>query len=383
MKRCVYCNQDKGEDEFSEEHVLPQAIGGNLSPTNPFKTSDVCARCNNFCGLFIDAPFIKSWFTQSGIAEEARRYVEFSEESIFPLRYMGPMPDLTHKSRICEFWIGPTGDSIYHFHEPYPEVKDMPIIVGPAPNLRSEIDKGFAFIYVVPSNPVWWKPILRSFAIQFQGSALYLGNGQCPSGGLFSDIPEELVALHGTLNGIREDQHHVQIAITIGYEARFLAKLALGLGHLFLDPSFISSDEAQLLRDMMWERSSKAREGIPVRGSGFLGEGNAALGDLISWPTGHLVGLLPIGQDLTLYTRFYNHQTSVIKVTGEPKHWKNVIPDTGIVFAVNPGLRSFFGPMSAREFIAHQQGVATISGLTKLAERASQTSPLPPVHLPG
>ena len=121
MKRCLYCTEEKEESEFSDEHILPQAIGGNLSPTNPFKSDEICKQCNNLCGLVVDAPFIKSWFTQSGIAEEARRYVSFDENSVFPLQYMGPLPDLNEGSGICEFWIGPTGDSIYHFHDPYPE----------------------------------------------------------------------------------------------------------------------------------------------------------------------------------------------------------------------------------------------------------------------
>ena len=85
MKRCLYCDQEKSESEFSEEHVLPQAVGGNLSPRNPFKTSDVCRRCNNLCGWFLDAGFIKNWFTQAGRAEEARRRVRFDQNTIFPL----------------------------------------------------------------------------------------------------------------------------------------------------------------------------------------------------------------------------------------------------------------------------------------------------------
>jgi hypothetical protein len=60
-----------------------------------------------------------------------------------------------------------------------PEVKDLPIIVGPAPNVRSGTDMGFTFMNVVSSNPVWREPILRLFAIQFKGSSLYFGNGKC------------------------------------------------------------------------------------------------------------------------------------------------------------------------------------------------------------
>lgn len=158
-KRCLYCNKEKSIAEFSEEHVIPQAIGGNLSPTNPFKTSDVCRHCNNLCGSFVDAGFIKNWFTQFNISDVKLRRVGFSPKATFPFTYMGPSPELELQGQICELWLGPTGDLIYHFHEPYSEVENMPVLVGPSPITRKNADPGFAFIYVPASNPEWWEPV--------------------------------------------------------------------------------------------------------------------------------------------------------------------------------------------------------------------------------
>jgi len=65
MPACVYCNTEKQEDELSQEHVIPRAIGGNLTPINPFSLNNVCRHCNSLCGAYIDGPFIKNWFTQN------------------------------------------------------------------------------------------------------------------------------------------------------------------------------------------------------------------------------------------------------------------------------------------------------------------------------
>jgi len=72
------------------------------------------------------------------------------------------MDNLEHGSRICEFWLGPTGDRIYHFHEPYPREPDSPIIVGLPPHLpKEEQDAGFVFLFLKSNNPTWWPVIFN------------------------------------------------------------------------------------------------------------------------------------------------------------------------------------------------------------------------------
>jgi hypothetical protein len=47
MAKCIYCNHT--EDEFNDEHVIPQFLGG-FTPLNPIlKKSDglVCKKCNS------------------------------------------------------------------------------------------------------------------------------------------------------------------------------------------------------------------------------------------------------------------------------------------------------------------------------------------------
>jgi len=381
MKRCLYCCQEKDKSEFSEEHIIPQAIGGNLSPLNPFKTTDVCNRCNNLCGLFIDSAFIKNWITQAGRLQDAMRYIKFTKDAIFPLQFLGPSPELAHNDKICDLWLGPTGDRIYHFHKPYPEVKDMPVIVGPAPNVQSEIDAGYAFIYVVPDNHVWWIPIFRSFATQFKHSELYLGNGPCPQGGMFTEIPPDLKELHTKLTEMRDTTHHARITISLGFETRFLAKFALGIGHLLLEPEFAFSKDADLLRSMMWARSYEKRKDIPIRGFGFLNINGKGLDQVLSWPSGHIIMLRPIDSGIGLFVRFYNSQTACILISATKDHWVNRVSEEGIIFVIASGLRKCLGPISLRAYIEHRQGIIVNPDIDSLEKEATTTYPRPPVQL--
>ena|ERR1700730_6272593 len=61
MKKCIYCGRDKPLVDFSDEHIWPDALGGDF--LEPFwRTEDVCGRCNNLSGVFVDGAFIKSVF---------------------------------------------------------------------------------------------------------------------------------------------------------------------------------------------------------------------------------------------------------------------------------------------------------------------------------
>ena len=62
----------------------------------------------------------------------------------------------------------------------------------------------------------------------------------------------------------------VGFSISFTYGTRFLAKVALGLGHIFLRPAFATSGAADLLRSLIWQRSSDVRAEIPGEGSDFF-----------------------------------------------------------------------------------------------------------------
>lgn len=51
---CIICKKDKQEEDFNEEHVFPESIGGK------YKIRTVCKECNSHFGKTIDNKFINS-----------------------------------------------------------------------------------------------------------------------------------------------------------------------------------------------------------------------------------------------------------------------------------------------------------------------------------
>ncbi|HXM28620.1 MAG TPA: hypothetical protein VN957_21550 [Chthoniobacterales bacterium] len=238
------------------------------------------------------------------------------------------MDNLEHGSRICEFWLGPTGDRIYHFHEPYPREPDSPIIVGLPPHLpKEEQDAGFVFLFLKSNNPTWWPVIFNSVIKQFLGSGLFLGSGPKPSGGAFSDIPLELVPLYEELKALDGVTHKTKPALSLDYGSRFLAKLALGIGGLFLDPAFRSSEYAALLRKFLWTKKLQDRQKIPILGRNFIAESDpnfTKVASFLRWPGGHILVIWPTARALVLYAAFFEKQAATIVVSNEPSHWQNM-----------------------------------------------------------
>lgn len=54
--RCWYCGEARLADGDPPEHVVPSAIGGELT------TNRVCQSCNTLAGRLIDAPLLRDWF---------------------------------------------------------------------------------------------------------------------------------------------------------------------------------------------------------------------------------------------------------------------------------------------------------------------------------
>ena len=383
MQRCIYCKEEKKDSEFTDEHVLPQGIGGNLTPVNPFKTNEVCGRCNRLCGLFVDRPFIRSWFTHNHRVEEAKKYIKLSNNLALPLTYYGPVDGLIAGDNICEFWQGPAWDSIYHFHQPYPEEPDVPITIGPPPHFKEEkIDPGFAFLFVSTNNPAWLPTVAYSFATHFKKSTLYLGNGPTPERGLFSDIPSELRELHAKLKAMGGQTHKVNFSISVDYGDRFLAKLLLGMGHLFLGPTFSFSDSGDLLRKALWTKRRDDRETIPIYGQSFFGGSSGFDANLLSWPGGHLMALIPFQGKLALLARIYGKQEAFIAVPADTQPLGDSAQD-GIVFVLAPGLQTYAGPIKLAEFLAHRQKIGSPDGqLAELENKMRESAgTLPPFKI--
>lgn len=376
---CTYCGRDKPGSEFSDEHVIPKAVlCGGLEPTNPFILSSVCAICNNLCGRFVDRPFLKNWFMQNGRATNSRRFLDFSRNPAIPLTFMGNLRESPLSGKVCDNWLGPTGDVIFHFHDPYP---DSTQVGRPLHEPGQAYDPGFVFLFVWATNPVWHPCILKSVVGTFPEAQLYIPNAVNPPPP-FQKVPPELEDLRKKVDEISRNELSVQFQMSVDYGDRFLAKLALGFGGLLLAPPFAQSEDANRLRGFLWERDSKKREQSTVRGSSFMGmPKDSVLEKYLGWPPGHIIHIMAADSVLALIATFYGTQSGLIEIAKDPALWAGKIPDEGIVYVIAPGFKSW-EPATLGHYLAARAGsLPAEDELRQFLEKVENAPALPPVHV--
>ena len=381
--KCLYRNWSKCNDEFSQEHVLPQSIGGNIKLSNPFVLSNVCANCNSLAGLYVDGPYIRTWFTQSDKSRFALKYLDIESKSIVPLRFIGVLSDYKYKDKICEVWGGPTGDTIFHFHTPYPSEPNKPSYIGVPPLLRKEIiDYGFTFLFVRSNNPLWYPVIFNSFAYHFNNSVNYLGNGLTPNGGGFKDIPSNLEKLKNELKDKLRRELVVGFSFDHGFDTRFLAKSALGFGALLLKKEFENGDFANRLRQLMWEKDYEKRAQIPVKGSGFLTKERVLEPEkskVFLWPGGHFISVIKHDNEIYLHMILYEERTATIQISNEPD-LLDCNNDSGYYYVVVPSLQRAVGPKKLNTYYEHKAGYKD-KDLENLENEMIRFKNLPPFEI--
>jgi len=168
--------------------------------------------------------------------------------------------------------------------------------------------------------------------------------------------------------------------------ARFLGKLALGFGALFLGEPFISSTTAGRLRTFLWGRTAELRSDAEIHGSGFFDPIHQEGRDVMGWKPGHVFIMMPAGDSLGLNCYFYGAQGAAVEITADPAHWREHIPNEGAIYVVSPSRQKFSGPHTLSEFVAAKLGGAKSNGARALAEfmeQCSRQTTLPRYHLDG
>lgn len=264
---CVYCGEEKGDGEFSLEHAIPQFLGGAYAP-DAFKTHDVCERCNNNLGLFVDAAFEKSWFVSNWLQMTARVCLDPQNPSSLPLICMGNSslwpPGMTN-DEVCESWLGPLGEQIYWIR---PKDENLYWYVGgnPRTTKTSESRAYFHFSERSLKHPkiVWYtfrdafsnrKKVKKIMCAEVHGADPMEIGFSVPDDTdvkrirFFSDIP-------AMVNGDMKNQ----LSININYDQRFMAKLGLGIGYCLFGKKAIDSVYGKELRKGLWHQEKNTED---------------------------------------------------------------------------------------------------------------------------
>lgn len=358
MKICIYCNKEKEDKEFNREHVIPQAIGGGSETNNPLIIK-VCKKCNSIAGFFIDTPFSKYWFLATSNIASLRKVVNFQLIESFQFTYMGFVKDYNLDDMICEKWIGPNRDSVFHFHPPFPILEDTESVGGLHPTLKSntKINHGFSILVLNSNTPEWVKLIKNSYKKQFKLCDNYIVEFQeSKIKKLPNDFPKDKERFIQRLQAITTETIETEFAISFGTAERFLAKTALAIGNLFLNKTFINSNYADSLRSFLWTKEYDKRKGMEQKIHGFIGNKNKfeTLTPILSWGNCHIIGLLKFKDSIELFVNFYSDNPAMIRVSESMEDWQQINKNSEIIYICHPVMKKTIGPFSLEDLINHK-----------------------------
>nr|WP_230968056.1 HNH endonuclease [Nostoc sp. WHI] len=377
MRRCIYCGERKELTKFSLEHIFPQSLGGS-SLSNLFKTHHVCRYCNSIIGQWVDGSFIRNWFTQNFKASIANVYIDSQGNCILPLSYMGRVKRFeTSEQEICEFWLGPCGDSIYHFHDAFDSRYDT--FVGGNPiNLKK--NPGDVYIIAVPTNPFWQKIVFNSFISHFNKARRFICNAPDENNGewIFSKSSEKEKAIIKILMEARGTDHEVNNLIDPYSHERFLAKIALGLGFNIFGDKYLETDYAQFLRDILWRKKPNNTSELK-RFLGYFDPVGESLKVILPWEGAHTFLIMSIGDYFILCMCIYGKAFLNVVISDERSLWsdhKNY--SDGQIFLVVPQLSKALNPISLPIYISHKLQELPAKELQELEALKIDPSTLPP-----
>lgn len=269
--RCIYCGFEKPASERTLEHLWPRRLGGASAP-DVFKTRAVCGRCNNNVGLFVDGAFQRSFFMSVATISAALRFLDPKRCVPLPLAYAGVIPVSLGDGEICETWIGPRGERIYHFHKRDDEDR-FGTYAGGDPIRRRRCDPGRVYMSFSRPNLFWIETALVSVSAAFPRAPLRLLTHTDASQILERCSPEDDQSANDRayLEPIWREKHgQGTMQVDLDYGTRFQAKLALGLGYNLFGQAFAQLPYEEKLRCILREPNPERRARLPFVGSSIL-----------------------------------------------------------------------------------------------------------------
>jgi len=357
---CITCEQTKDAADFSLEHIFPDALGGSIC-SDFFKTRHVCRGCNATMGIFVDAPFIRSWFTKNGSAMAGLEFVNLDSDSSWtPLTYMGPCENIpTSNNEICEIWLCPFGEHIYHFREKDDARYDG--YAGGNPIARRS-NSGRAYLYLTSTDPKKISLGLRSFAKFFKNTQRYAGNFG------FEKSSSNQHFIH-QLNPIHVSEHtklteyvkantewSLRLQIPLGFEQRFIAKFARCLGFNLFGYSYLETNRAKELKEALWEQDFDKRS-KSLKATSFFGEELLKLTPVVAIKGVYSILLMASGDVFSVILSLPTGQSIRTYISDQKNLWGGIEFEKyrdGIIYFIAPQANFFYGPVSLPAYLRHK-----------------------------
>lgn len=361
MKKCIYCETEKPEDEFSLEHAIPQFLGG-AQASDQFKTRDVCRKCNSNLGLFVDASFQKQFLVFNQLNLAAQGLFDPQAPTPLPLKSMGLSTFSTPgilDTEVCEHWIGPLGETIFWVR---PDDEKTYWYSGGNPRLvKQKSSKAYFFASVhSQSHP---EITFLSFTSAFKGRKVskILGTKsdlESPSQIGFSE-PDDLdeTRIEFFQNQINKGEMlHNEVPFNLAFDQRFMAKLALGIAHsLFGDSIKDTTYTAELIKGL-WHRTG---DPVPeILGKSELDGGDPQLLNNLGIPCGVVISVMPIDDSISIILNINQKMHWVVKCAQKSDLSEDdlkAIHDHGITVVLFDSIGKGI-TLPLVDFLAHQTG---------------------------
>lgn len=392
MKTCIYCGFEKADDEFSDEHIWPDALGGDFLPADLWRTNDVCRRCNSLSGVFVDGAFIRSWLGNAERASGARDYLKptlTAPHGVLPLDYMGRLPDgVCDEAQTAEFWTGPCGATIVHVR-PKDKEELWNTYAGGDPRAKKSA-AGRAYMALASQDVYWIFIALSSFKAHFKRADCVLVNLEVARGleksftALDRSNPvhaADMKAMDPILQAGR-DRTDIRISakITPDLGTRMLAKLGLALGYKLFGAPFLLTDYAADLRRGFREADPTKRRRIPVCGSGFLKAVNLGGAErAMAWKGGWVLMIKRSGPtvSLTVVAPSTKAMTVAISTGADSLPAIDDAYHDGLVWVTVPAAGTAAGPLPLPSYLAHKLRQKALPALAALDGLRTDPSLLP------
>lgn len=262
MNKCIYCREDKEDTDFTLEHVIPKFLGGAYAP-ECFKVHEVCARCNNNLGLFVDAGFEKNWFVSNTLRLAAFALFKPNAPVGLPLICMGKSelaPPGLREEEICESWIGPLGEPVFWIR---PNDERLYWYSGGNPRTAKTVESRAYFFFSERSSK---QPLIswQSFRDAFAGTRVKKIMGTVVENANSTNIgfgnPDKLdMQRIEYLMGVCQATpvRHSTIPIYDQFDFRFLAKIGIGVAYALFGWSALRSEYAEELYKALTHQSGE------------------------------------------------------------------------------------------------------------------------------
>jgi len=378
VRRCIYCNSFKEEELFSLEHIFPAALGGKFC-NDLFKTRHVCKECNSKSGLFVDGPFVRSWFLKNDNSIFTLKYVDLnSNNSIYPLSYMGriDLPGL-ESDLVCEWWLGLKGARYYHLHQ-YDD-EQWAVCAGGNPINRKK-DPGRVYLINTCEDVREVGLNIRTMKHSFGSARRYATNITIGNDSIKSPFLHQIdkVAQQeiSSILILKDDVHYVKNQVDVGFEQRFLMKIARGFGFKILGETYIDTAYAYHLLAGLNERNPEARRKLAVRGSGYFKTLDSQLNKIIGWEGAYTVHFHVIKNYFGLSLYLPSTKNMHVVISDEANLWTSTILKDyleGIIYLIIPQLGMFVGPLDLPSYFAHRRGIVSIRELEQIEQKSKET----------